>query len=271
MTGSTLFLFLLVGLFFGLSYALLILTRGQKIEKANYKQSIVVVFATFVTVAVLYLILSALPILKMIPAILAIVCAYGTFYALFKKYYGTTVKQSLDVYLNAIIATVIVGVVLNLFLQGTIYQTFYAPDTAMSPSVVKDDMLLIDKLSRDFHREDIVLIHNPKFPQQLLLERVIAVPTDTIELEKDHVMLNGKWKHERYTTGTFEPSNTSTKLEPDHYFLLDDNRTNVVDSRVFGPVSNDQIIGKAFLLKRDAHIEWIGDAIEQAPEKDETF
>jgi signal peptidase I len=127
----------------------------------------------------------------------------------------------------------------------------------MNPLVLRGDFLLVDKHDRSFNREDVVLVRNPRFPQQFLLERVVGVPKDTVGLEKDRLILNGKWKPERYSTTSFEGMASSTYVTPDAYYMLNDNRSNELDSRVFGPVLNDQIVGKAFFLLRGPHFEWL--------------
>lgn len=257
MTGATIFFLLLIGLFFALAFALKLLTKGQKIPQASYALSVAILVTTIITLVLAYTIFSAIPYLQKISGLAAIAIAFAPFHVFFKKFYRAAWKISLDAYLNQLIITVIAGIILNLFLQGTLYMSFYAQNNAMSPSILQNDFLLIDKVNRDFEHEDIVLLRNPKFPQQYLLERVIAVPADTVAMERDKLILNGKWKHERYTTGVFEPSSTSTYLQPDLYYVLNDNRSNDLDSRLFGPITNEQIIGRAFLLQRGAHVEFL--------------
>ncbi|MCL5110736.1 MAG: signal peptidase I [Chloroflexi bacterium] len=83
-----------------------------------------------------------------------------------------------------------------------------------------------------------------------LIKRVVGLPGDTLELRDGGVYVNGQRLDEPYLHGLRTPCLTSctpTTLGDDEYFVMGDNRPNSMDSRSFGSVRGDQIIGRVFL------------------------
>jgi len=144
-----------------------------------------------------------------------------------------------------------------------IVRAFFVTSESMQPSVLKRDLIVINKLAEP-SRGDIVLI---KFGDNLtrgsvtklihdqVLRRVIAVAGDTIELRGAQVYLNGELLQEEYVSygvqGGHNPLMESDyRLESvvvpsDSYFVLADSRQYGFDSRIFGLIKNDEISGVA--------------------------
>ena len=100
------------------------------------------------------------------------------------------------------------------------------------------------------HGQVVVFFKTPARDQDALIKRVIGLPGDTVELRDGTVLINGVLLDEPYVNGaqTFcgnycEPFT----LGPDEYFLMGDNRANSLDSRSFGPISSDEIIGRVVM------------------------
>ena len=105
---------------------------------------------------------------------------------------------------------------------------------SMDPTLNDKDIMLLDEISyrfSDIERFDIVVV---KEEDEYLIKRVIGLPGETVEYVKED------FKHKE----TFD---FSTTLGKDEYFIMGDNRTNSTDSRVFGPISRDKIMGKTSL------------------------
>ena len=116
---------------------------------------------------------------------------------------------------------------------------------SMDPTLNDKDIMLLDEISyrfSDIERFDIVVV---KEEDEYLIKRVIGLPGETVEYKNDKLYIDGKYVKEDFKHK--ETFDFSTTLGKDEYFIMGDNRTNSTDSRVFGPISRDKIMGKTSL------------------------
>jgi signal peptidase I len=107
-----------------------------------------------------------------------------------------------------------------------------------------------------FHapRRGEVVVFEPPIPNRGdrdFIKRVIGLPGDHIELREEQVYVNGELLAEPYLNGvrtTCFGQFCDVTLADDQYFVMGDNRNNSSDSRFWGPVPGDKIIGKAWLI-----------------------
>ena len=119
----------------------------------------------------------------------------------------------------------------------------------MMPSLNPGQYLIINKVVYKLHppdRGDIIVFHHPRSPERDLIKRVVGVPGDVVDVRKGAVYVNDVLLDEPYV---LQPGRYSGHYElgPDEYFVLGDNRPNSDDSRNWGTVKGDQIVGKAWL------------------------
>jgi len=148
-----------------------------------------------------------------------------------------------------------VGALLVAFLVKTfLVQAFYIPSGSMLPTLQEQDRVLVNKLSYrfgDVDRGDLIVFRGPdQAPGEVkdLIKRVVGLPGETVEARDGQVLVDGQVIDEPYlgdgiTTGPLEPQT----VPPGHYWVMGDNRGNSKDSRFFGAVDEDLIIGKAFV------------------------
>ncbi|MBE6838221.1 MAG: signal peptidase I [Ruminococcus sp.] len=112
------------------------------------------------------------------------------------------------------------------------------------------DRLVYFSLMSDYENGDVVVI-NSEVLDEAIIKRVVAVPGQTIDIDFDlgEVYVDGELLDEEYI---YEPTFTDYgavqypyTLQNDEFFVLGDNRNNSLDSRFFGPVQRDDILGKA--------------------------
>ena len=143
------------------------------------------------------------------------------------------------------------------FVRPVVAAPYRIPTESMVPTLMVQDRLLVNKLAYDINapnRGDIAVFENQQGLKDPLIKRVIALPGETVELREGDLYVNGDRLDEPYLrrrtcdrampiTCTFGP----TKIPKDHYFMMGDNRTRSVDSRYFGPVPEQDIIGEALV------------------------
>jgi signal peptidase I len=168
------------------------------------------------------------------------------------------------------IAVIVGALLVALLIKTFLIQPFYIPSGSMSPTLNKDDRILVNKLSYDLHdvnRGDIVVFETPQnFPDpeiDNLVKRVIALEGETIDFSDGRVVIDDRFLEEPYI-GDGLPSTWTSGLPPGcisetadtsegctipdgHVFVMGDNRTGSDDARVFGPIPEDLIVGRAFL------------------------
>lgn len=152
---------------------------------------------------------------------------------------------------------VVVGgaLVIALVIKTFLLQAFYIPSSSMVSTLNIGDRVLVNKLSydlHDVHRGDIIVFERPEAEAGTstitdLIKRVIGLPGDTVEAQNGQVLVNGEPLDEPYldegvTTGDFDP----VTVPEGQYFMMGDNRGDSRDSRFFGPIAEETIVGRAF-------------------------
>ncbi len=147
-------------------------------------------------------------------------------------------------------AALLVAFVVKTFL----FQAFYIPSPSMVPTLEVDDRVLVNKLSYKLHevnRGDVVVFE--KLPEEHgaikdLIKRVVAVEGDTVESRGDTLYVNDQAVSEPFrNSAEIGPAVTKRTIPQNQVFVMGDNRTNSSDSRVFGPIDEDRIVGRAFV------------------------
>jgi signal peptidase I len=153
-------------------------------------------------------------------------------------------------------AVVLVGAVLvALVLRALVFQAFYIPSESMESTLLVDDRVLVNKVSyhlHDVHRGDVVVFERPEYEAgeiRDLIKRVIALPGETLEIRGNSVYIDGKRLVEPYVDeGTVMEDHGPIVVPDGHLFMMGDNRDESQDSRWFGPIDQDLVVGRAFVL-----------------------
>lgn len=168
--------------------------------------------------------------------------------------------------------TLIWSLVIFFFVRTCVIQPFRIPSGSMLNTLVIGDCLFVNKFIygikvpftnmrlphvREPQRGDVVVFRFPLDPSQDYIKRLIGVPGDTIEIRDKKVYVNGMLyqnPHELYTEAKILPRELSVRdnfgpiLVPTaSYFMLGDNRDNSFDSRFWGFVPDENVIGAAFI------------------------
>jgi len=126
---------------------------------------------------------------------------------------------------------------------------------SMDPTLLDKEQVLAEKLSIRFNpidRGDIVIFKHPEQNDRLLIKRVIGLPFDIVKISTGRVYINGHMLDEYYLdSGALTYANKSMlegveyAVPESSYILIGDNRDKSSDSRSFGPIRRELIVGKA--------------------------
>lgn len=157
------------------------------------------------------------------------------------------VVRALRDILETIIPAILIAVLINVFLG----QATRVDGQSMEPSLHTDQRLVVEKVTYRFHgpkRFDIVVIRMPEQGEDLLIKRVIGLPGETVEIMDGHVYIDGEVLVEpEVDQQTRSGRHSKVTVPPLHVFVLGDNRSHSNDSRSFGPVPIENVIGRAWL------------------------
>jgi signal peptidase I len=147
--------------------------------------------------------------------------------------------------LQVVLPALLLALTVHLFLaQATIVY-----GQSMEPNLSEQQRLIIDKVSYRFippDRNDIVVISMPDM-KEMLVKRVIGLPGETVEVRNGVVYVNYEPLPEPFPHDLGFQSMEPTVLGPLNYFVMGDNRENSNDSRSFGPVQREYILGRVWL------------------------
>ncbi|MGC2241857.1 MAG: signal peptidase I [Acidimicrobiia bacterium] len=168
------------------------------------------------------------------------------------------------------LTALVIAVVIKTFL----IQPFWIPSESMLPTIEVNDRVMVNKLAFTWgepHRGEIVVFRDPREPEQDvsipeavirsvleavgirtrgrddLIKRVIGLPGETVEVKDNSVFIDGERLDEPYLPEVHMDDEPPVKVADDEVFVMGDNRSASFDSRRFGPVPMDDLVGRAFV------------------------
>ncbi len=170
-----------------------------------------------------------------------------------------------------LLTALVIAVVIKTFLV----QPFWIPSESMLPTIEVNDRVMVNKLAfqlGELERGDIVVFRDPaeaeieeSVPEAIirsvleavgvrtrgrddLIKRVIGLPGDTVTIDENRVHINGVAIDEPYLSDTSSmPDEGPFEVSEDQVFVMGDNREFSFDSRRFGPIPQEDLVGEAFL------------------------
>ena len=170
---------------------------------------------------------------------------------------------------------IVVALVVAVIIKTFLIQAFFIPSASMHDTLLEGDRVMVNKLAYRFgepHRGDVIVFDSPlvahdqtesflgrvvrnvgealglSTPESALIKRVIALGGETIEIKGNRIYIDGVAIDEPYLT---RPVNMDAfgplTIPQGHVFVMGDNRNQSEDGRVFGPIPDSDIIGRAFV------------------------
>lgn len=171
-------------------------------------------------------------------------------------------------------AVLCISLLLAVVVKTFLLQVFYIPSPSMTPHLLINDRVLVSKLSyiSDGPQPgDVIVFDSPlvehveePIPQKIarnlkeivglqhphlhLIKRVVAVEGDSVEFRDGRLLVNGIPRAEPYLAeGSWIEDMAAQEVPRAHLWVMGDNRNHSKDSRWFGPISTDWVIGKVVL------------------------
>jgi signal peptidase I len=171
-------------------------------------------------------------------------------------------KSTLREYFESIVITAVIA----LFVTTFVVQAFKIPTGSMESNLLIGDHLLVNKFVfgiydgvwgrfmpyKDLKRGDVIVFKYPRNPDVAYVKRLIGLPGERVEMMGRKVYINGVALEETYTqyidAGSVYEHYGPFIVPEGHYFAMGDNRDNSQDSRFWGYVPRENIIGKGLTI-----------------------
>ena len=180
-------------------------------------------------------------------------------------------KETTKAILKEWIESIIIAVVLALFVRTFFIQAFRIPSGSMRPTLQEGDKIMVNKVLfgpripftklrfpsiREPRRGDVIVFVYPQDKKKDFIKRVIAKGGETVEISKGNIKINGKpiksppelLKRYYYNRGFYGQEGKVLKVPMDSYFVLGDNSDSSRDSRYWGFVPRENVIGRAIFI-----------------------
>jgi signal peptidase I len=148
--------------------------------------------------------------------------------------------------------TVGAAFVLALLIQQFLVKPFFVPTVSMEPTILVGDRVLADRLTVRFSDPEpgqIIVFRSPRVEGEDLIKRAVAVEGDTVAVREGRLWVNGEPQEESYLRDErIDGAMDEIQVPEDHFWAMGDNRNNSGDSRIFGPVPYENILGRAFFI-----------------------
>lgn len=165
-------------------------------------------------------------------------------------------RAALEIFYTALLA------LLLFFILNSMVQNFKINGTSMMPNLENGQYVLVNKTAYWFNHEpqrgDIIVLHAPENNAAKIdrIKRVIGLPGDTVEVKRNGtVLIDGAIIDEPYIDPRAGGLSGTWTVPENEYFVLGDNRSVSYDSRGWGFLPREEIIGKAWLIIWDMN-DW---------------
>ena len=156
-----------------------------------------------------------------------------------------------------IVKIFIVAALIVIPIRYFIFQPFIIQQQSMEPNFFEGDYLIIDEISYRFRspqRGEVIVFDAPIKSSQKYIKRIIGLPGETVKIKDGNVyILDGQGIFQLLDESAYLAEETTTQqtlemnLEDNQYFVMGDNRSASSDSRKWGPVTEEAVVGRVFL------------------------
>jgi signal peptidase I len=151
------------------------------------------------------------------------------------------------------LALALAVVAVALAVRASLASVFVVPTGSMRPTIRPGEWILVSRIAFELHPievGDVVVLRRPARDPgparaNYLVKRVVATPGEVVASRDGHVVVNGRVQPEPYLpAGVTTVGIIPQRVPPGEYFVLGDDRSDSIDSRIFGPVPGSCIVGE---------------------------
>lgn len=160
-----------------------------------------------------------------------------------------------DNFFKEILKASLIAIIIVVPIRFYVAQPFVVSGASMDPTFATGHYLIVDQLSYRFNepkRGEVVIFKYPEDPSKFFIKRIIGLPNETIAVRDGKIFIfnplnpNGLELSETYLSKSNKTFDTfSRELGGGEYFVMGDNRRASSDSRIWGPLPRDLIVGRA--------------------------
>jgi len=163
--------------------------------------------------------------------------------------------NKLFLYIWEVSKIVIVALLIVVPIRYFVFQPFFVRGQSMEPNFYNGDYLIIDELSYQFRapqRGEVIVFKYPNDPTQRYIKRIVGLPGETLAVSSGKVLVYQDGSPVALDESVYLPQSTQTQgsikitLGKDEYFVLGDNRSLSADSRAWGTLPEEDLIGRVF-------------------------
>lgn len=155
-------------------------------------------------------------------------------------------RSALFEFAETILFTLLIYILVRTFL----FENYRVVGRSMEPTLEDGQYLVVNKMVYRLHepqRGDIIVFHDPRNGDRKLIKRVIGLSGEMLEIKNGQVYINEQRLNESYIPNLGSSTRPPGPIPDDRYFVMGDNRNNSSDSRSWGPLPREKIVGKAWL------------------------
>jgi signal peptidase I len=156
-----------------------------------------------------------------------------------------------------LVETVVMAMAVFVIIYLFLFQPHQVKGSSMLPNFHDGEYILTDKISyrlKEPQRGDVVVFRAPRNEEYDYIKRIVGLPSDTLKIKNGKIFVNNTPFNESYLSsdhitlpGKFYKEGETFAIPKDQYFVLGDNRSHSSDSREWGLVPKENIVGKAWL------------------------
>ena len=159
-------------------------------------------------------------------------------------------------FLIELVRFAVIAILIVFPIRFFIAQPFIVSGASMEPTFENGQYLIVDEITyrvEEPKRGDVIIFRYPRDQSKFFIKRIIALPGETIQIDGKKMIVHNAARpdgfvlDEPYVSKMSKPAFLTQQLKNDEYFVLGDNRDESSDSRTWGVLKRDLIVGRAFL------------------------